>query len=258
MLTSEEYIMLSPLERYFLYLKYFIVFACCSVQFVMFGMMNNFGSIKYHWNNQRPDKNIFFEQAGSFNFGFLYFCSILAFKLISKIGPARTFVLGCFLFAISTLTMALFPFPVLIFIMYGMVLGIGAGLVLFSMLFELKELFGANLAVANGIVSCGSCIGTMVQSQFINPFCDKYGWKVLFIIYTILAVFMMLYGIAFHYAHSQNNKFQDVLPVKKESSSNKGAFLLVIKNFRFMCFCLSCFVFCSAYLVIYLFIVYFY
>ncbi|KII62732.1 Monocarboxylate transporter 8 [Thelohanellus kitauei] len=244
-LTDEEYVKGSDVFSKKRLLQYGTVLCAALIQFVLFGMTNNISSIKHHWYERYNTKNLFLEQAGSVNFGSLFFFSVLAFYFIDKIGPSRTYSLGCFLVSSSLTVMALFPFPAVIFIFYGLILGIGASLILFSILFILKEIFPKKLSIANGIVSCGSCVGTLVQSQFINIFCDSFGWKTLFQSYSIIFVLMMLFGFVFHLTYVQKQKPSQG---QSKSKSEVSAFGFVMRNHGFVTFCMSCFVFCLGYM----------
>ncbi|KAF0992769.1 hypothetical protein HZS_4370 [Henneguya salminicola] len=252
MLLDEEVQTMTKKERNS-FIEYLLIPVAFFIQFFLFGLLNNIGTIKYYWDNHPISSSILLENAGSVNFGFIYLSAILGFYLIDYIGPSFTYALGAFLVAVSIGIVATVPNPVVIFLFYGMILGFAASLILFSLLYVIKDTFAENLSIVNGIVACGSCVGTMVQSVFIDKLCNHFGWVMVFRVYGILFLIMILFAFVLEKAYNEYKSKSKNKAVSKTINENLIVFL-VMKNTKYIILCVSTFVVSLGYLVIYLYI----
>lgn len=102
----------------------------------------------------------------------------LATSLSAKIGCRAVAIIGSLIGLTGTL---LASFSDSIFKMYltqGFMFGVGASLCYFPSVIILPQYFYKKLSLANGLVSCGSGVGTMVMGPVINYTIEHYGWRV--------------------------------------------------------------------------------
>lgn len=233
--------------------EYALVPAAFLVQFVILGFLNNIGTIKAHWDNSPIKKGILLEQTGSVNFGSLYLSAFLGFYAIEYIGPAASYSFGSILTSVSLIVISNYPNQWTIFIFYGIFLGTGVSLILFSILCVVKEVHQDNLSAVNGIIASGTCLGTLVQAVFFDHICRRHGWTLVFRCYSVIVLVLLLMGLLIHNVYSPQNK-KKVLETSFHRTSQLAVFGSVIKNAKFVILCISCFIFCLGYLTIYLYI----
>jgi len=103
----------------------------------------------------------------------------IATSLSERIGCRPVAVMGGLVGMVGTL---LASFSDSIFKMYltqGFLFGVGASLCYFPSVIILPQYFYKNLSMANGLVACGSGVGTMAMGPVINYVIENYGWRTL-------------------------------------------------------------------------------
>ena len=98
-------------------------------------------------------------------------------SLCERIGCRQVGIMGGLIGALGTL---LGSFSTDIYKMYltqGFLLGVGASMCYFPSIVILPQYFSKRLSLVNGLVSCGSGLGTMVMGPVMNIIISNYGWR---------------------------------------------------------------------------------
>ncbi|KAF1741448.1 hypothetical protein MXB_415, partial [Myxobolus squamalis] len=148
--------------------------------------------------------------------------------------------------SISLAIVSVYPHPFTFILFYGIFIGFGASLVLFSILYSVKDIFSNNISIVNSIICCGSCVGSMVQSIFINNLCYVYGWNNVFKLFSLLTLLMASFGIIM-YITSKKRKSNKNITLKNGDPHEKSITYFVTRNQKFVVLCCASFVFCLGY-----------
>lgn len=114
---------------------------------------------------------------GSLLAGVYLSCGPIVGALTNKFGCRTTCILGSFVgmlaFALSTLSESV----VMLMVTYGIVGGIGFGLIYLPAIVSVGYYFEKKRALATGIAVCGSGFGTFVFAPVANILLEEFGWK---------------------------------------------------------------------------------
>ena len=121
----------------------------------------------------------------------------IATSLCERIGCRSVAIMGGVIGSLGTF---LASFSTDIFIMYlteGFLFGVGASLCYFPSVIILPQYFSKRLSLANGLVSCGSGVGTMVMGPVINILMNAYGWRICVRLSTVLMILVSVIALLF-------------------------------------------------------------
>ena len=117
---------------------------------------------------------------GSIALSFVFFCGPFVLVLIKRLGPRIVVCLGSGLAATAVLiTSFVEDFP-LMFITYGILLGVACSLCYFGSISGIVMYFEKHLSIAYGICLAGSGVGTPVFITVLDHLNRHYGWRVTF------------------------------------------------------------------------------
>ncbi|XP_065578988.1 monocarboxylate transporter 12-like isoform X2 [Artemia franciscana] len=132
--------------------------------------------------------------AGSLLAGVHVLVGPFAFALIDVIGCARTVIFGSILGFVSFIGASQAKnFYVFIFT-YGVMGGIGLGLISSPAVFLPHLYFEKKLKSAIAISSCGPCFGILCFAPFATWLEETYGWRVAHLIISVIVLFCCVFG----------------------------------------------------------------
>ncbi|XP_006820613.1 monocarboxylate transporter 13-like, partial [Saccoglossus kowalevskii] len=116
--------------------------------------------------------------------GALYTSSgLLADYLHRKLGARLTVMIGGFLSTFGIVLSIFSPSLTFLYFSYGIIVGIGYGVSVITVLITISLYFKRRYAFANGIAFVGSAAGTMCLPPLYNYIIEQYGWRgALFIV----------------------------------------------------------------------------
>ena len=106
-----------------------------------------------------------------------------------------------------------------IFKMYlteGLLLGVGASLCFFPAVIILPQYFYHKLSLANGLVACGSGVGTMAMGPLINYLNEAYGWRVSIRVSSVLMLACSIVSLTFR----PNKQLEEMIRINTAQDNN--------------------------------------
>eukprot|EP00794_Sanderia_malayensis_P011334 gene11334-12519_t len=153
-----------------------VVFAAFCVQFLVLGVMNNFGvlfsELLVEFNRGKSKTS----WVGSITYGLMFLSGPLSTSLCERLGCRPVAVLGGLIAALGTMLASFSTDIYKMYLTYGFLFGVGASMCYFPSVIILPQYFNVHLSMANGLVSCGSGVGTMVMGPVMQVMIDNYGW----------------------------------------------------------------------------------
>lgn len=169
----------------------------------------------------------------------------IATSLSERIGCRPVAIIGGLVGLIGTL---LASFSDSIFKMYltqGFLFGVGASLCYFPSVIILPQYFYNNLSLANGLVACGSGVGTMAMGPIMNYVIENYGWRTSVRMSTVLLFICSFISLTY----KPNEKLQRMLKAMRKDYRPPLIDLSVFQNHGFIAFTFALFIFMLAYFV---------
>ncbi|XP_065643931.1 monocarboxylate transporter 10 [Hydra vulgaris] len=217
-----------------------IVIAAFSIQFIVLGIMNNFGLLfamlleEFHGTKTQT------AWVGSITYGLMFLSGPIATSLCQRLGCRTVAALGGVVAALATLTASFSKNLSHMYLTEGLLFGIGASLCYFPSVLILPHYFRKRLSLVNGIVSCGSGVGTMALGPILNFINESYGWRVSNRLTSVLL--LCTSGVSFLYrpiisSPSPNNYKQPLFDFS------------IFQNKAFIVFTFALFIFMLAYFV---------
>lgn len=125
---------------------------------------------------------------GSLTVGFMVGMGALTGFLVQKSDERLVIVVGGVLASASLWTASFATKLWHLYITYGALLGLACSWIYFPCLLVIQKWFSKKRAVASGVASCGSGIGSMSLGPVVGWLIDSFGWRVAF---RCLAVFAL-------------------------------------------------------------------
>lgn len=154
-----------------------VVVTAFFVQFIVLGIMNNFGILFTALIDDFKSSKQETSWVGSINYSVMFMTGPLTTSLCERLGCRPVAIIGGLIGALGTL---LASFSTDIYKMYlteGFLFGAGASMCYFPSVIILPQYFAKKLSLANGLVSCGSGVGTMVMGPILNQCMESFGWR---------------------------------------------------------------------------------
>ena len=165
----------------------------------------------------------------------------IATSLCERIGCRPVAVLGGVIGALATLTASFSSNINHMYLTEGLLFGIGASLCYFPSVLILPHYFKKRLSLVNGIVSCGSGVGTMAMGPILNAINETYGWRISNRLTSVLL--LCASGVSFIYRPL-------ICPSSQRGNYKRPLFdLTVFQNKAFIVFTFALFIFMLAYFV---------
>ena len=137
--------------------------------------------------------------------GFYLLSGPLASALANCFGCNKVAIAGSFIAAIGFLISALIPALPVLYFAFGIVGGLGFGLVFLPAIVIVGQYFSEKRALATGIAVCGSGIGTAVFGQ-LNPILLQYfdqmvgpddSWRIFLLFLSAVTMLCAIFGYFF-------------------------------------------------------------
>ena len=100
----------------------------------------------------------------------------LSTSLCERLGCRPVAILGGLIAALGTMLASFSTDIYKMYLTYGVLFGIGASMCYFPSVIILPQYFQRHLSLANGLVSCGSGVGTMVMGPVMQQLLLYVGW----------------------------------------------------------------------------------
>jgi len=107
----------------------------------------------------------------------LYLTGLISGALVERFGWRFVTILGSLLSAIGFATSSFAPNIYVLYFTYGVVTGIGNGLMYVTSMVTVQHYFESKRAMATGIAVSGSGVGTLVFGFLTQYLLDQYGWR---------------------------------------------------------------------------------
>lgn len=117
---------------------------------------------------------------GSIALSFVFFCGPFVLVLIKRLGPRVVVCVGSGLATIAVLLTSFVEDFSLMFITYGVLLGVACSLCYFGSISGIVMYFEKHLSIAYGICLAGSGVGTPVFITVLDYLNRHYGWRMTF------------------------------------------------------------------------------
>lgn len=114
---------------------------------------------------------------GSIQPALLYFTGIVGSPLIKRFGWRAVTIFGSVLSAIGFATSALAPNIYVLYLTYGVLTGIGNGMMYVTSMVAVQHYFDKKRAMATGLAVSGSGVGTLVFGILTQKLLDTLGWR---------------------------------------------------------------------------------
>ncbi|XP_068754811.1 monocarboxylate transporter 10-like isoform X1 [Montipora capricornis] len=153
---------------------------CCGtfiVNFVVFGIHNSFGVL---YVSLLDDLNLGEMQTawiGAMAMGLNFFFGPITSALCDRFGCRVVSFAGAFFSVLGLLLTSFVQEVSKMYVTYGVVWGVGSSLSFVSSIVVLGQYFKKRLALANGIATSGSGVGSLVAGPVINFLLQTVGWK---------------------------------------------------------------------------------
>lgn len=156
-----------------------ICLAAAVIQFVIFGIHNNFGVLYTHLMRDLKVDPTEGAWVGSLAFGMNFLCGPIASSLCQRYGCRLVASVGGLIGVLGLLLTSFTENIYVIYLTYSVLWGFGSSMNYAPTLLVLGEYFDKHLALANGIVTSGSGIGTLAMGPFYDFILSNMGWKTM-------------------------------------------------------------------------------
>ena len=109
--------------------------------------------------------------------GLNFFCGPIASALCDRFGCRAVAVVGALLSVLGLFLTSFIQEVHKMYITYGLVWGVGSSFSFVSSIVVLGQYFDKRLALANGLATSGSGVGSLIAGPVINYLLDNVGWK---------------------------------------------------------------------------------
>lgn len=170
--------------------KYFygynIVAASFIIQAICIGITVTYAIFFKEFQNTFDWSRALISGAGSLNSLTMGAASILAGRLNDKVGPRAIFVLSGILLGIGYLLMAFIQEAWQLYLLFGVIIGIGLGACDVVTLSMIARWFIKRRGMMSGIVKIGTGAGQLIMPLMVTMIIVAYGWRNAFIVIGII------------------------------------------------------------------------
>ncbi|XP_068685685.1 monocarboxylate transporter 10-like [Montipora foliosa] len=156
---------------------WFVCMATFTTQFIVLGIMNNFGVIYVELLAEFKIGKADAAVVGSITYGMMFLLGPLATSLCQKLGCRVTTIIGCAIAASGCLLGSIATNIYLMDLTYGFLFGVGASMCYFPSVIILGQYFSRRLSLANGITSSGSGVGSLCMGPVLQKLIQQFGLR---------------------------------------------------------------------------------
>lgn len=218
-----------------------VIIAAFCVQFFVLGVMNNFGvlfsELLVEFNSSKSETS----WVGSITYGVMFLTGPISTSLCERLGCRPVAVLGGLIAALGTVLASFSTDIYKMYLTYGFLFGVGASMCYFPSVIILPQYFHKHLSMANGLVSCGSGVGTMVMGPVMQVLIEKVGWVNTIRVCSALMILVTLASLVYR---------PRIPPIPAEIAKTRPLFdVSVFKNKAYVLFVIALSFFMLAYFV---------
>lgn len=184
---------------------------------------------------------------GSINYGMMFLNGPIAAALAAKYGCRTITMLGSFTISLGFVSSSYAQHIVTLYFTYGVMVGFGASLCYFSALVAVGQYFYRKLSLANGIISSGSGIGSLVMGPVMNEMLKHLGWRNTLRICAATSSLVLICAILYRPINSR--VVQDRTDADTEQQKAKFIDFSIFKNKAYIFWCTSLAIFILGYFV---------
>ncbi|CAI4223734.1 unnamed protein product [Auanema sp. JU1783] len=170
-----------------------IVFAAFMSNLIVDGICNAFGELKGAFKERFKANDAVTALIGSLLIGVYLLVGPLVGGLVNKYGARKTVILGSFIGGAGLLLSAAAPNITVFLLLYGVVGGIGFGMIYLPAIVIVGFYFESKRAVATGIAVAGSGVGTI-----LIPVLSEYCLKEFGLVKTLFVLACLLFSCVFY------------------------------------------------------------
>ena len=171
----------------------------------------------------------------------------IAAALAAKYGCRSISMLGSVIFSVGFISSSYAQHIVTLYFTYGFMVGFGASLCYFSSLVAVGQYFYNRLSLANGIISSGSGIGSLVMGPVMNNLLKYLGWRDTLRVYAGIAALIFISAI--FYRPINSSVVQHENDGKEEPRKTKFIDFSIFKNKAYIIWCVALSIFILGYFV---------
>lgn len=154
-----------------------VLLACFAINLIVDGFLYAFGAISDEIQNNFKCQEWAVSLIISLACGFYLLSAPIASALCNKWGCRPIGIIGSFIAAISVAVSIFSPSIFYMWLLFGFIGGIGMGLVYLPSIVMVGYYFEEKRAIATGIVTAGTGIGSITFGPLSNFLFKTYGWK---------------------------------------------------------------------------------
>ena len=120
--------------------------------------------------------------------------------MTNKLGLRIVYIVGAFIYSASVLLATFSPSPILVLLTYGILAGIGMGILLLPATIGCNFYFEEKRGFANGIAKMGISLGIFAYPPMTNFVLERYDWKAVGYLYAGIIFIGCFLGIWIMYS----------------------------------------------------------
>lgn len=189
---------------------------CCGtfiVNFVVFGIHNSFGVVYVNLLDDLDLGEMQTAWIGAMAMGLNFFFGPITSALCDRFGCRVVSFAGALLSVLGLFLTSFIQEVNKMYVTYGLVWGVGSSFAFVSSIVVLGQYFDRKLALANGIATSGSGVGSLVAGPVINYLLETVGWKNSMRILSAIALALWIAALLFKPRESH----QDIMERKMNS-----------------------------------------
>ena len=186
---------------------------------------------------------------GSINYGMMFLNGPIAAALAAKYGCRATSMVGSAIFSLGFLLSSYAQHIVTLYFTYGVMVGFGASLCYFSSLVAVGQYFYNKLSLANGIISSGSGIGSLVMGPVMNNLLKHLGWRDTLRVYAGMAALIFMSAILYRHINTSGVQQDDGAKSKEKPEKAKFIDFTIFNNKAYIIWCVALSIYILGYFV---------
>ena len=176
-------------------LGWVVCFLCLFANFSCGGPALAYGIILPALNDYFEEGVFIISLVGSVFMAIGFAVGPIAAYMTNKIGLRLVYILGSFIFSVSIISATFSPNPLMLLLTYGVLAGIGSGILLLPATVGCNFYFETKRAFANGIAKTGISLGIFVYPPMTNFVLERYDWKAVGYLYAAIIFLGCFLGI---------------------------------------------------------------
>ncbi|XP_032228205.2 monocarboxylate transporter 10 isoform X4 [Nematostella vectensis] len=154
-----------------------IVAASLIINIFLLGFMLSFGVLLPVLSSEFNESKGKTAWVGSLATGLLFSMGLPVVQLTALLTCRAISITGCVICAVSLVSSSFAKNMTVMFVSYGLLAGIGGGLIIAAIPLIIKKYFKTKLPLAIGLVASGASVGVMAMGPTLQALIDAFGWR---------------------------------------------------------------------------------